>query len=40
MDNDWANVPFDDNMNRLQFQHLGFVLKLVYDVGLMIFLLD
>jgi hypothetical protein len=40
MGNNWPIVPRINNMNRLQFQHLGFVVKLVYGVVLMIFHLD
>jgi hypothetical protein len=40
MGNDWTCVPFDNNMSKSQFQHLGLFLKPAYDVELVIFHLD
>jgi hypothetical protein len=40
MGNNWTSVPFDDNMDKSQFKHLGFLLKLVYDVIFMIIHVD
>ncbi len=40
MGSGWTSVPPIDNMNMLYFQHLGFFLKPVCDVELVIFNLD
>jgi hypothetical protein len=40
MGSGWTSVPFVHNMNRLQFQHLGFLLKPIYGVELTIFHLN
>jgi hypothetical protein len=40
MGSNWTSVPFDDNMDKSQFQHLGFLLKPVYDVVFTIVHLD